>query len=539
MVAGMQEQNLVQFSAPGGVKLAGLGDEASAAQDIIPDLRRGRPGDSMVDAPRNGVVSPEYGALSDLDRAKGAARRRTHRAWSLIRISLILADIVAMIATPVLCHYFYLGEWVGNTAELAFVQFNCILTLWVLQWTGAYSRAAMQRPNLAFHSVTLAVGGAAFGMMSIGFVTGEFANLSRDWMELSWAASAVFLTALHHTGTMLVARIMKAGYLRERVAIVCTGPGARMALEKFRSALSPEVVVVGVFDDRKTRLPEGLGEQEVKGTTNTLLTYIREHGIDRVIVTIPWTAEKRILELVTKLRQAPVRVDLIPHKLISELSPNMHSIQGVQIVTVANDRVDVQMGWLKQLEDLVLGSLMLICLIPVMIGIAIAIRLDSPGPVLFRQKRFGFNNEVFEVYKFRSMVHLNGSTDSVVPQATKDDARITTVGRFIRRTSLDELPQLLNVIAGDMSLVGPRPHAVPHNNHYGKVVDCYFARHNVKPGITGWAQVSGHRGETDTVEKMNCRVQYDLEYIERWSLGFDLKIIILTAFRVWFQNTAY
>jgi exopolysaccharide biosynthesis polyprenyl glycosylphosphotransferase len=181
---------------------------------------------------------------------------------------------------------------------------------------------------------------------------------------------------------------------------------------------------------------------------------------------------------------------------------------------------------------------MLLAIAPVMIAVAICIRLDSPGPILFRQKRFGFNNEIFEVYKFRSM-YTGESADPDAKQATKCDPRITPVGRFIRQTSLDELPQLLQVLSGTMSLVGPRPHAVPHNDHYGKVIDGYFARHNVKPGITGWAQVNGHRGETDTVDKMNCRVRYDLEYIDRWSLLFDIKIVILTAIRIWFQKTAY
>jgi len=494
-----------------------------------------------MDSQRSSFVTSDKTVLGGYEQAKRTARHRAHRTWSAMRIGMVFTDLVLLIALPALCHLIYLGDWVTDPAELAFIEINGILTLWGFQLTGVYTKRAMQRPALAFNSVMLSAGGAAAGLMGIGLATSEFATVSRDWMLLSWAASFPLLVGLHHAMTVLVQRMMKmeGAYLRERVAIVCAGPAAQMALEKFKSTLSPEVHLVGIFDDRRTRLPEGMEQHEVKGNTNALIAYIRRHGIDRVIVTIPWTAEKRILEMVSKLRQTPVRVDLIPHKVIADLSTNVNSIQGVPIVTVANDRVDVQMDWLKRAEDLILGSLMLICLLPVMIGVAIAIRLDSPGPILFRQKRFGFNNEVFEVFKFRSMTHSKGSPESNVRQATRNDARITRVGAFIRRTSLDELPQLLNVIAGDMSLVGPRPHAVPHNHQYGEVVDCYFARHNVKPGVTGWAQVNGLRGETDTIEKMNARVQYDLQYIERWSLLFDLQIIFLTALRIWSQKTAY
>ncbi|HVJ54421.1 MAG TPA: undecaprenyl-phosphate glucose phosphotransferase [Aliidongia sp.] len=532
----MQEQNFIRFAVPGAVELAGLRDGTVPAQDKIAEVRHARADDVSIETLRRNSLDAEIARTGE--NARGAGRRRAHRVWSSIQIASVLGDLVLLLLAPIICHHLYLDDRPWSAAERAFVEINCILTLWGFQLTSAYTRAALQRPGLAFNSVMLGVGGAVLGTMGIGFITGEFTDTSRGWMLLSWAMSAVLLNAYHHGVTVFIARIMKAGHLREKVAIVCTGPGAQMALEKFTSALAPEVLVVGIFDDRKTRLPASQSGYEVKGNTDDLLAYIRRHAIDRVIVTIPWSAERRILELVTKLRQAPVRVDLIPHKLISSLSSNVNSIQGVQIVTVANDRVDVQMDWLKRVEDLVLGTLMLALLTPVMIGVAIAIRLDTPGPILFRQKRSGFNNEAFDVYKFRSM-RTSGPNDPVLRQATKDDPRVTRVGRFIRRTSLDELPQLLNVLAGDMSLVGPRPHAVPHNDHYGQVVDGYFARHNVKPGITGWAQVSGHRGETDTVEKMNCRVQYDLEYIERWSLMFDLKIIFLTAFRVWFQKTAY
>jgi putative colanic acid biosynthesis UDP-glucose lipid carrier transferase len=196
------------------------------------------------------------------------------------------------------------------------------------------------------------------------------------------------------------------------------------------------------------------------------------------------------------------------------------------------------MGWVKRLEDLIISSIILLLISPLLALIALAIKLDSKGPVIFKQRRHGFNNQVFEVYKFRSMTVADSASTQVV-QATRDDVRVTRIGKFLRRSSLDELPQLFNVLLGHMSIVGPRPHAVQHNIEYGAIISEYFARHNVKPGITGWAQINGLRGETDTVDKMHRRVQFDLHYIEHGSLLLDLKIIIMTSLAVWFQANAY
>ena len=182
--------------------------------------------------------------------------------------------------------------------------------------------------------------------------------------------------------------------------------------------------------------------------------------------------------------------------------------------------------------------LILVLILPLLVAIATAIKLDSRGPVVFRQKRYGFNNEVFDVYKFRSM-YFNRPPEQGVPQAKRNDPRVTRVGKFLRATSLDELPQVFNVLQGVMSLVGPRPHAVAHNEEYAETITGYFARHRVKPGITGWAQVNGWRGETDTHVKMENRVRHDIEYIENWSLFLDLKILFMTAFVVFVQKSAY
>jgi exopolysaccharide biosynthesis polyprenyl glycosylphosphotransferase len=217
--------------------------------------------------------------------------------------------------------------------------------------------------------------------------------------------------------------------------------------------------------------------------------------------------------------------------------PEPSLIFGHPVLTLYRRPLD---GWgavLKRTEDIMLSGLIMLLLLPIMGVIAVLIKLDSAGPVLFRQKRLGLNNTVFEILKFRSMVHMPGP-EREVPQARQNDPRVTRVGRFLRRSSLDELPQLFNVLRGEMSLVGPRPHAVPHNQRYSSVIERYDCRHRIRPGITGLAQVNGFRGETDTLEKMQCRVEFDLDYINRWSLLLDAKVLVKTVI-VCFRDRAY
>jgi Undecaprenyl-phosphate glucose phosphotransferase len=530
----MREHDLIHFSPNKRAALAALGECGIATLDAGSDVQETRsiaaPPDRPLPArPAEGIAEPEAGSTN---------QRRAHQAWSSLRILVVLADLIALIVSPTLCHLAYFGDWVRDPAGLAFIEVSCILTWTGLKLAGAYTRGAMQRTDQAWSAVLVAQGAAVLGVICFGFISRAFDDVARLWIFSSLAGSAALLLAVHSILTMVVSRIMKSGYLRERVAIVCAGPRAKMVLEKFRANASPEVEIVGIFDDRKDRVLDRFEGYGIMGNTDSLLSYVRLYGIDRIIITIPWSAEQRILKLVAKLRQIPVRVDLIPDKLIWEFPSNVSRINGVPIVTVANNRVDQQMDWLKRVEDLALSALLLLPAAPLMLLVAIAIRLDSPGPILFRQKRSGFNNEIVEVYKFRSM-YVDRTPDPAVKQATKNDPRVTRIGRILRKTSIDELPQLFNVVMGQMSLVGPRPHALPHNYYFGKFVDGYFARHNVKPGITGWAQVNGYRGETDTIQKMSDRVRYDLEYIERWSLMFDLKIIFLTTFKLWLHKTAY
>jgi putative colanic acid biosynthesis UDP-glucose lipid carrier transferase len=246
----------------------------------------------------------------------------------------------------------------------------------------------------------------------------------------------------------------------------------------------------------------------------------------------------RVRELVHELGDTTASIYFVPDLFAFDLIRSQLShVNGLPVVAICETPFCGLNGVIKRISDIVLASLALVLLAPFMAGIAWAIRRSSPGPILFRQRRYGLEGEEFEVYKFRTMLVCEDGAQ--IRQAQENDPRVTRVGRFLRRTSLDELPQLFNVLNGTMSLVGPRPHAVAHNEHYRRLVSGYMLRHKVRPGITGWAQVNGLRGETANVDRMSQRVQFDLDYLRHWSLGLDLMILLRTAMIVVRDRNAY
>jgi len=276
----------------------------------------------------------------------------------------------------------------------------------------------------------------------------------------------------------------------------------------------------------------------IRGNLDDLILSIRNNNVDDVIVAIPWSENRRIAGVIEKLRELPTNV-LLSADLAGfnfPMSPPPSYFESLPLYQVVGKPLS---GWdviIKSLEDYVLGTALLILLAPFLLAVALLIKLDSKGPVLFRQKRLGFNNQNFDIFKFRTMLNSEQPEEKTI-QARLNDPRVTRIGRFLRKWSIDELPQLLNVLNGTMSLVGPRPHAIDHNTEYSQKIRGYFSRHRVKPGITGLAQVKGFRGQTDTLEKMEGRVRYDVQYAETWSPTLDLKILILTPFTViWGKN---
>jgi putative colanic acid biosynthesis UDP-glucose lipid carrier transferase len=302
------------------------------------------------------------------------------------------------------------------------------------------------------------------------------------------------------------------------------------------------VRVVGVFDDRRTRIPDRVGDVPVLGTIEGLVRFARANPVDQVIITLPAQAAERLMSVLRKLRDLPVDVSLCPVVFEPQtlICRRVTIVDGVPLIDLLQKPFSKWGFFVKALEDCVFATLLLILLAPLMLLIASAVWLDSPGPIIFRQKRYGFNNGTIEVFKFRTMrMNPAESEEGTTLQAQRDDPRLTRLGRWLRRSSLDELPQLFNVLRGEMSLVGPRPHMVKHNEQYAALIDTYLARHRVKPGITGWAQVNGWRGETDTLEKMERRVGHDLYYIENWSLAFDLRILARTLLVGFIHRNAY
>jgi Undecaprenyl-phosphate glucose phosphotransferase len=351
------------------------------------------------------------------------------------------------------------------------------------------------------------------------------------WLMLWMLSGTLALSTIRWILRFQVLSWKTAGRLGRNVAVVGAGPIGLQLLRHFDAARDPLIRIVGVYDDRLSKMAPRIMGHTLQGTVDDLINDVRRRRIDVVIVALPLAAARRLSEVMSKLRLVPVDVRLAVDKFGFQLKDSSVSHLGGLTFLDAIDKPLRDWRWIvKDVEDWVLSALILILAAPVMMIIALLIRLDSPGSVLFRQKRYGFNNQLIEVFKFRTM--YQHASDPNGEQLTRhEDPRITRIGALLRRTSIDELPQFINVLRGEMSIVGPRPHATAAKAGgllYREAVKAYDARHRVKPGITGWAQVNGWRGETETVEQITKRVEHDLYYIEHWSLLLDLRIIART-----------
>jgi Undecaprenyl-phosphate glucose phosphotransferase len=383
-------------------------------------------------------------------------------------------------------------------------------------------------------------------LMAIGatFFAKAGDQFSRVWLGSFYVVGLFVLIGFRKALFIVVRNWTRDGRLDRRTVIVGADANGDALIRSLDGQRDSDVRVIGMFDDRgDARSLNAAGGHPKLGTVDELVEFARKTRIDLVIFALPIAAEGRILQMLKKLWVLPVDIRLSAHNNKLRFRPRAYSYIGsVPVLDVVDKPItdwDVVTKWLF---DKVVGSLALIVLSPLMLLTALAIKLDSRGPVFFKQKRYGFNNEMIEVYKFRSMyVDQCDATASKLVQ--KSDPRVTKVGAFIRKTSIDELPQLINVVfKGNLSLVGPRPHAVhakAADRLYDEAVDGYFARHRVKPGITGWAQINGWRGETDTEEKIQRRVEHDLYYIENWTVLFDLYILAKTPLALAKSENAY
>jgi putative colanic acid biosynthesis UDP-glucose lipid carrier transferase len=345
---------------------------------------------------------------------------------------------------------------------------------------------------------------------------------------LAWCIATPLLLLSSH---LLMARMMARDPSdAERRSVVLVGANA-VSL-KFAAGIERDpnlfMEVRGYFDDRtEVRWPEGM-KQPMLGTMAEMAAYVREHRIKMIFISQPISAQPRIRKLLEELQDTTASVYFLPDIYVFDLmQARFDNVGGMPVIAICESPFTGYNNVLKRASDIVLAALIQLMLTPIMLIIALAVKFTSPGPIIFRQRRYGLYGEEIIVYKFRSMTVAEDGAK--VTQATKNDQRVTKIGSFLRRSSLDELPQFINVLQGRMSIVGPRPHAVAHNEQYRKLIKGYMLRHKVKPGITGWAQVNGLRGETETLDKMEARIQYDLDYLRKWSIWLDLWIIVLTA----------
>ena len=459
---------------------------------------------------------------------------------NFLSVLVALSDALVLLASGAVIYWYYSG--VGTSSPENYTLATVLASLVVVgvfHQAGLYRIASLCNPRGNFHKV-LGIWTITFLVfLAIGFALKISEQFSRVWCFSWFLSSALLICIERYVFSFLVKRWMRDGRFSQRIAIVGAGEQAKRFVNQLKDEKEPWVRLVGVFDDRKERNGLSFMGLPFLGTLDDLLRYSRKNRVDDIVVTLPWSADSRLLAIIRRLEELPITVSLCSDLAgFLSLRSSFSSMGGVPMLNVVNKPLN---GWdyfLKGLEDKILGMLLLILLSPIALLIALAIKLESNGPVLFRQKRHGFNNKEFYIYKFRTMFHGRPPEDSY-QQATRFDPRVTKVGAFLRRTSLDELPQLLNVISGTMSVVGPRPHPVELNEKYVDTINSYFARHRVKPGITGWAQVNGLRGETPNSEKMKARYDYDVHYIENWSILLDARILVMTAFVVASQKNAY
>ena len=428
----------------------------------------------------------------------------------------------------------------GTLAFIVAVVAAVIVSLMRREW--AYTISALRAPGKQAPRIFKSLMAAFLGLSGISYL-GRFYIFTPDEAVIWFMLAGTLILASRFVVAKVLAFWTEAGRLVRRTVIVGGGPDAEAVISALEASGQNHLKILGVFDDRDDdRASDSYRGYAKLGNFEQLSAFCRNAGVELLIVTVPTAAEDRLLQILKRLftLQVDIRISALSSKL--RLNGRAYTHIGDVPMLAALDRPLTDWNRaIKNVEDRVLSALLFVLAAPVMALVALAVRLDSKGPILFKQRRFGFNNELIEVYKFRSM-YVEQSDATASKLVTKDDPRVTPVGRIIRKTSLDELPQLINVLKGEMSLVGPRPHATQAKAEadlYQSVVSGYYARHRMKPGVTGWAQVNGWRGETDTHEKIQRRVELDLAYIDRWSVPFDLYILALTPFALLSTKNAY
>lgn len=442
---------------------------------------------------------------------------------------LRVADVVAVIVSGWMAGLIYLGgmpELPGYKLGLVLAVLLCLVLFPLFGMYRAWRGSSLGEE---IRTITVAWGATLLTLTFIAFVTKTGPDFSRGWFLIWLAVGWVSLVISHIVLRLALRKLRSLGFNQRRIVIVGSQTKAEELALRLANAPWTGLVVAGRFEPA----PEGAetapaSEAEPANDFADLVALVGTAPVDQVWIAVPLRDEATIHRVQHALRHSTVDIRYVPDVSSFQLLNNsVAEVAGFPVISLSSSGMDELDRLVKRTEDIVLATLILLLIGPLMLLIACGVKLSSPGPLLFRQRRMGMGGEEITVIKFRSMV-VHSESPGAVTQARKGDPRITSFGAFLRRTSLDELPQFFNVLSGKMAIVGPRPHAVEHNEQYKLLVDRYMARHKIKPGITGWAQVNGFRGETDTLEKMQKRIDFDLHYIENWSLWFDLRIIRMT-----------
>lgn len=452
---------------------------------------------------------------------------------------LKLADVLVVGLAGVLAHVVRFDVVGGLDGRYFYALLaGALLTLVVFSELGVYrtwrsgARSAMYGRLLLGWAVVLGV------LASVSFLSKTGEDFSRLWFAYWAGIGLVGLVAVRVLGRMLLGVLHRQGVGVRRVAVLGPADAVQQVLARIQNSPWVGFQVVAVC-----AAGEGVADLNCSPAATPsipeLPDWLQQHPVDEVWLTWPMREEAQIRATIELLADSVVNIRWIPDIFTFRLiNHGVTELAGMPMLDLSVTPIS-GINWLvKEVEDKVLAALIVLLISPVLLTVAAGVKLSSPGPVLFRQARHGWDGKQIEVWKFRSM-KLHDESDGQVTQATRSDSRITPFGAFIRKTSLDELPQFFNVLQGRMSIVGPRPHAVAHNEQYKQLIPHYLLRHRMKPGITGWAQVNGLRGETDTLDKMRARVEYDLFYIEHWSVWLDLRIIAQTALKMFFDRSAY
>ncbi|MGV0954038.1 MAG: undecaprenyl-phosphate glucose phosphotransferase [Fluviibacter sp.] len=443
---------------------------------------------------------------------------------------LQIVDLLIVVQSALFAGQIYLEpEQVLSRSYVQLLVTAFLLAVIVFNKFGFYS--AWRNSSLAseIRTVTVGWGTVMVVLTLLFFLVKSGGDFSRGWALLWFGMGLSGLLVVRVVLRQSLHWLRRKGYNQRKILIVGQDPLMNDLATRLSKASWMGLSVVG-RDALAT-------EADLDGTV--LNARINELDVDQVWVALPLKDELLVQAIIADLSLSPVEICYVPDLFGFRLfSHSVSEVAGLPVINLSSTPMEGFNRVVKEVEDRVLGLLILLLISPLLLVIAIGVKLSAPGPVFFRQRRNGWGGKPIHVLKFRSMVVHQEAADTVT-QASKQDARITPFGAFLRRTSLDELPQFWNVLSGEMSIVGPRPHAVAHNDQYKVLVDDYMLRHRVKPGITGWAQVNGYRGETDTLDKMQKRVEYDLYYIEHWSLWLDLKIIVMTVFKGFVNKNAY